>query len=185
VNKATSQALTDFSLSCQKYFVCYTFSDFGLQEYAKNLASHSRNHDKTLIVGTGHPDEKRWHATLRIGEAINSSQANGVFSDKIAKAFVVSMYSEWDEVYRPRLAAEVGTNTKAVKSDLMGDLRLIRHCVVHNKSKITDEHNKLKELKWQLSPGHLTITKEMFSSLLDQINKMIVRVEPRESKTVA
>jgi hypothetical protein len=87
VNKATSQALTDFSLSCQKYFVCYTFSDFGLQEYAKNLASHSRNHDKTLIVGTGHPDEKRWHATLRIGEAINSSQANGVFSDKIAKAF--------------------------------------------------------------------------------------------------
>jgi hypothetical protein len=182
---ATSQAITDFQLSCQKYFVCYTFSAAGLQEHAKKLASHSPDHDKQLIVGTGHPDEKRWHAAMRIGEAIDSSRADGVFSDKIAKAFLVSMYSEWDEVYRPHLAAGNGTDTKAVKSDLMGDLRLIRHCIVHNKSKITDEHKKLKELKWQLSPGDLSITKEMFSSLLDQINKMIVRVEPHESKTVA
>ena len=59
----------------------------------------------------------------------------------------------------------------------MGDLRLIRHCIVHNKSIVTNENTKLKELKWSLSPGELKITKDMFSRLLDQINHMLVRVE--------
>jgi hypothetical protein len=175
---ATSQAITDFQHACQKYFVCYTFSAGGLQDYAKKLASHSPDFDKHVIVGTGHPDEKRWHAAIRIGEAIDSSQADGVFPDKIAKSFVTAMYSEWDEVFRHRVASEIGTNAKAIRSDLMGDLRLIRHCIVHNKSTITHEHERLKELKWQLSPGKLTITKEMFSSLIDQINTMVVRMEP-------
>src|SRR5438876_5259041 len=147
---ATSQAITDFQRSCQKYFVCYTFTAAGLQDHAKKLASHSPDFDKQLIVGTGHPEEKRWHAAIRIGEAIDSSQANGVFPDKIAKAFVTAMYSERDEVYRHRVAGEAGVSFKAVKCDLMGDLRLIRHCVVHNKSTITDEQKKLKELKWPL-----------------------------------
>ncbi len=181
----TSKALTDFQQSCQKYFVCYTFADLGLKQTAERLASQSPDLSKHLIVGTGHPDEKRWHAKIKIGEAINSSQTNGVFSDKIAKSFITAIYAEWDELYRHRLAAEVGVNAKAVKSDLMGDLRLIRHCVVHSKSAITDEQKKLKELTWQLPPGDLTITKEMFSSLIDQINKMEVQIEPNEHQTAA
>jgi hypothetical protein len=63
---------------------------------------------------------------------------------------------------------------KGVRSDLMGDLRLIRHCIVHNKSVITSEPEKLKDLKWQLAPGELRITYDMFSGLIDQINRMQV-----------
>ena len=175
---AVSQEITGFQLSCQKYFICYHFAVFGLRDYVKELKTRSKDHEGKLIVGTGHPDEKRWHAAIRIGEAIDSCEINGVFSDKIAKSFITAMYSEWEEVFRPRLALEVGVSPKAVKCDLMGDIRLIRHCIVHNKSIITNEHTKLKQMKWQLSPGPLRITKEMFSELIDQINTMVVSVNP-------
>ena len=182
---ATSQAITDFQLSCQQYFICYFFAATGIWDHGKKLASNSPNHDAQFFLGTGHPNEGHLHAAMKIREAIDSSQPNGAFADKIAKSFIVAIYSEWDEVYRHRLAAEASANSKLVRCDLMGDLRLIRHCIVHNKSMITDEHKKLKELKWQLSPGVLKITKDMFSLLVDQINAMIVRVEPDSSPNTA
>jgi hypothetical protein len=60
----------------------------------------------------------------------------------------------------------------------MGDIRLIRHCILHNKSIVTEKYAAFKELSWQLSPGPLVITDEMFKTLIDQINRMQVRVEP-------
>jgi hypothetical protein len=179
-NASTSKAVTEFQHSCQRYYVCYTFSASGLEEHAKKLASIAPDHQKNLIVGTGHPDEGHWHASIKIGDAIDSSKKDGVFADKIAKSFLTAMYSEWDEYYRHRLAEETGAAAKSIKCDLMGDLRLMRHCVVHNKSIVTDEPTKLKELKWPLSPGPLTITKEMLSGLIDQINQMVVHLEKNE-----
>jgi hypothetical protein len=179
---STIQAITDFQHACQKYYICHTFARLGLADYAKKLASGAKEPDKKLIVGTGHPDAGRWHASMKIGEAIESSQADGAFSNKIAKSFIVAMYSEWDEVYRHQVALEVGVVSKAVKCDLMGDLRLLRHCIVHNKSIIADEQSKVRELKWPLLPGKLAITDSMFSQLIDQINRMLVRVEPERMK---
>ena len=181
---SSSPAITEFQHSCQKYFICYTFAVSGLEDYAKKLASLTKDHTKNLIVGTGHPDKGQWHASIKISEAINSSQKNGVFADKIAKSFVTAMYSEWDEYYRQKLAQEAAVTAKSVQCDLMGDLRLIRHCIVHSKSTITDEHKKLKQLRWSLSPGTFTITKEMLSTLIDQVNHMLVRIESEPTKVI-
>ncbi len=175
---STNQAITDFQLSCQKYVICYTFAESGLEEFAKKLAYGATNLDAQFFVGTGHPNEGRVHAEIRIQEAIDSSRTNGVFSDKIAKSFITAMYSEWDEVYRHRVALEASVDPKLIKCDLMGDMRLIRHCIVHNKSIIEKKHMKIKELKWQLSIGILWVTRDMVLSLIDQINQMVVRVDP-------
>ncbi len=175
---STSKAITDFQLACQKHFICFSFGEFGLANFRKKLLDHSPNLESRLHVGTGHPNTGTWHASIKMGEAIESSQTNGKFTDMIAKAFIVVIYSEWDELYRHRLASEAEADPSLVKCDLMGDLRLIRHCIVHNKSILEHEHEKFKELKWQLSSGVLVVTREMFSSLIDQINQMVVRVDP-------
>jgi hypothetical protein len=180
-NALNSQAITEFQHSCQKYFICYTFSVSGLEEHAKKLASLTQGHTKNLVVGTGPPEEGQWHASIKISEVIKSSQKNGVFADKIAKSFVTAMYSEWDEYYRHKLAREASVTAKSIQCDLMGDLRLIRHCIVHSKSTVTDEHRKLKQLRWSLLPGSLIITKEMLSTLIDQINQMSARIESEPS----
>lgn len=176
-----SAALTEFQHACQQHFVCYTFALSGLEDHVGKLASIAADHEKNLIVGTGHPDEGHWHASMKIRDIVARSQKDGIFADQIAKAFVTVMYSEWDEYYRQRAAHEIAVSAKAIQCDLMGDLRLVRNCIVHKKSVVTDEHTKLKELEWSVSPGSLRITGEMFSKLVDQINRMVLRVAKNTS----
>ena len=172
-----SKAITDFQLRCQKYYICYSLASLGLREHAKKLSSLKPDRTKSLIVGTGHPDEGNWHGSMNIGEMLDASQHGGPFPDTIAKSFVSAIYSEWNELYRRLVANEAGVDQKSIKSDPMGDLRLIRHCIVHKKSVITDEPGRLREFAWEISPGFLSISEEMFCSLIGQINRMMVRVE--------
>jgi hypothetical protein len=176
------EAITEFQLVCQKYYICYALAAVGLEERADWFVAHKADRRETLIVSETDPTEENWPASINIGELIDQSQRNGVFSDKIAKSFMTAMYSEWDELYRPRIEAAAGVKKNTAKCDLMGDLRQIRHCVVHKKSVLSRKHTKLRELKWKLSPGELRITDDMFETLINQINKrMIVRVENGES----
>lgn len=171
-----SQAITKFQIACQKYYTCYAIAVMAMKEYGDRFSSFQPDRNKTLFLGKGHPSEGNWQASINIGDFIDYSERDGVFSDKIAKSFITAMYSEWDELYRKELAVEEGVKHSDVQCDLMGDLRLIRHTIVHNKSLVSDEHTKIKVLKWQLSPGELKITDEMFTTLIDQINRMQVRV---------
>jgi hypothetical protein len=175
-----SQAITDFQLSCQKYYICYSLAALGLMGHADKFKQLKPNRSNSLIVGTGHPDDGKWHGSINIAEFLDSSQRNGAFSDSIAKSFVSAIYSSWDEYFRNIVAAEVGAKQKQVKSDLMGDLRHVRNCIIHKKSVLTDEPSKIKTLSWSLSPGPLVVTDEMFRDLIDQINHMAVAVEPEQ-----
>ena len=172
-----SNGITEFRRSCQKYFMCYVVASQGLMERAAKIEAQAPDRSKTVYVGKGHPDEGNWQGSMKIGDFLDYSARDGQFADQIAKSFIISLYSEWEELYRHKIATQVGASQKDVKCDLMGDLRLIRHCIVHNKSVITREHEKLKELKWQLRPGELQITNDMFSGLIDQINRMQVLVQ--------
>lgn len=172
-----SKAVAEFQSSCHKYYICYCFAANGVEEGADKFGMLKPDRSKTLIVGTGHPDDGKWHGRINIGEYLDSSKKNGAFSDAIAKAFVCAIYSLWDEYYRHAIAKEAGVNQKQIRSDLMGDLRHVRNCIVHKKSVMADEPGKIKELSWPLIPGPLFVTHEMFRDLIDQINRMVVSVE--------
>jgi hypothetical protein len=173
----SSQALTDFQSHCQQHYICYSLAALGLLQFSSRLEELKADRTKSLIVGTGHPDDGRWQGVINLGTLLDSSQTDGVFPDTIAKAFVSTIYTMWDELYRHLVADEIGVSHKALKSDLMGDLRLVRNCIVHRKSVITDEGTRKRELAWPLAPGPLVISAEMFRLLIDQINKVAVRVE--------
>lgn len=171
-----SQALADFQKHCQKYYICYTFSSMGLKSGADKLTDLNADRSKSIIIGTGHPDDGNWHGSMNIGELIVSSQKNGDFPNQIAKSFICAIYSLWDEFYRHRIATENGSEQKKVTSDLMGDIRHIRNCIIHHKSIISNEQTKMRELNWNLIPGELIISEEMFQTLIDQVNKMTVSI---------
>ena len=173
----TSQAISDFQKSCHEYYACYVAASLGLSSIANKIASPNPNRSANLYFVEGHPDEGNSRAVMNMGEFIDKSMRNSNFSCAIAGAFVVAIYSEWSELYRNKCATELGVSTKDVKSDLMGDLRIIRNYIVHDDSKVPNECAKLKTLGWNLEPGKLRITGPMFSMLIDQINHLIVRLE--------
>lgn len=170
-----SKELSEFQVACQNFYTCFYFAAFGLTKECSAL-NNSGNPEAEIFLGTGHPDEGNWHSRLKITHVKEAAKKDGIYSDTLAKSFITYIYAEWEEYYRHKIALSIGTKKNNIESDLMGDLRLIRNCIVHNKSIITNEHLRLKELKWDLKEGQLTITIKDFSTLIDQINIMVILV---------
>lgn len=64
-----------------------------------------------------------------------------------ARAVLVFLFTYWEDEIRPRLAACRGVEKNAVQSDIMGDLRTIRHAILHSKGIFrADKHKTLKVL---------------------------------------
>jgi hypothetical protein len=107
----------------------------GLHNIANTFRSRIvEGQNPSLFIGSGHPDEDKTHSRILLRDAIQFSEQDGVFADTLAKAIIISIYTEWDETYRQKIAAEIGVKAKDIACDLMGDLRIVRHWVIHNKS---------------------------------------------------
>ena len=146
----------------------------GLQNIADKLRSHTHiveGQTPNLFIGSGHPAEGKAHSRILLKDAVIYSETDGVFSDTLAKAIIIAIYTEWDKTYRQKVAAEFGMEAKNIACDLMGDLRFVRHWIIHNKSIIDKNHAKIKILPWSLHQGEeLHISNKMFSGIIDNIN---------------
>ena len=60
---------------------------------------------------------------------------------------MVFLFAYWDEEIRPRLATLKKVESREIESDIMGDLRLLRHDILHNKGILRPkDHKRLKKL---------------------------------------
>jgi hypothetical protein len=85
----------------------------GLQSIADKLRSNIVEcQDQKLFIGSGHPDKGQTHSQIKLKDAVRFSGKDGEFSDTIAKSIIVSICSEWDELYRHKVAVEAGVERK-------------------------------------------------------------------------
>ncbi len=166
--------LAQFQAACQMHYVCFSLATEGLAMSNARFANvppgtrmFFSEKDPTLFPAT---------ASLQSDDLLRALRQDGAFTDALAKSLLVVIYSEWDEYYRPNFAKALGRKKNSVRCDLLGDLRLVRNCVVHGQSIITDEHTKVRHLAWQLAPGRLVVTSAMFMKLIDQLNQLKVEV---------
>lgn len=176
----TSAVLDQFIQACHRHYSCFAIAKLGLVSFAEKMKPHILDDDKQrLFFGNSDPNEgKPAQAAILLNDAVKASDKNGKFHDQLAKLILVNIYTEWDELYRPEMAKELKTSTKLIKSDLMGDLRLIRNCIIHNKSRISKDLEKLKVLKIYSHEELLVIPEEDLCVIMDQINRMTVEVLP-------
>ncbi len=175
-NTNESKALIEFRRVCQEHGVFYGFLCDGVQSFRgfleKLMKDHSVSRCGLYRVGEGHPLQGLYPASLSIGEVLDKTKSDGEFQNMIAKLTIVAIYAKWEEVYRKKIATDYGKRKCDVNADLMGDIRKIRHRIIHHDSNISNEETKLNILKWNLSCGALSITREMMMILLNQINEM-------------
>lgn len=189
-NQLINSLLAEFRLNCQEYYICLKFASTGIRNIAEKLAENKPTSTARLWISEisisdgGDATTKRNYASISMEKYLASSIDNGAFSNEIAKAFVCTIYSLWDETYRNLIAENAQVDQKQVYADLMGDLRHIRHCIIHSKSTITKEHEKIKVLSWNLQPGALVITQKMFADLINQINEMPVGISRFNSSNI-
>lgn len=75
------------------------------------------------------------HNRIIRAEDYMAANANGGSNEQQhAKAIVIFLYTYWEDEIRPRLAASQNVERENIRSDVMGDLRIIRHAILHTKS---------------------------------------------------
>lgn len=70
----------------------------------------------------------------------------------IGNMCLITIYQYWEDFYRGELAKSYSIEKDELKSDLFGDIRLIRHSIIHHNSVALEEIVRCKILKW-FSPG--------------------------------
>ena len=121
-------------------------------------------------------------AAMKQGEIIEALQRGGEFENQNCHALIVFMYHLWDEYYRPRIAAALGLEQPGqLKSDFFGDIRLIRHAIIHNQAVLTEnDYIKLKMLASlpELRPGELKLTQETTQLIVAGLDQLQLRATP-------
>jgi hypothetical protein len=112
------------------------------------------------------------HRIIRAQEFLSVNAELGFNEQQICWSIIVFIFAYWDEEVRPKIAAARGVRPEDVKVDAMGDLRLVRNGVIHNKGVLsTADHARLKKIAALLSPD----AKIIFTH--DQMHKLFIAVK--------
>jgi len=110
--------------------------------------------------------------TIRLAtEFLEANGPEGRNEQQVCRAIVVFVFAYWDEETRPRCARLLSVPVQSLEMPVAGDLRRLRHAILHNKGVLgVNEHGKLEVLADLFRPGtelrfnHATMT-EMFKQI--------------------
>jgi len=85
---------------------------------------------------------------------------------RFAAQWVVHVYTEWEEHYRPALAQVLGCDVDAIRSDYFADLGRMRQDYVHKMRGIARNSAKNKVLKWYAKGDNMIPTHANYLQLL-------------------
>ncbi|MCW2811536.1 MAG: hypothetical protein JWP61_1994, partial [Friedmanniella sp.] len=99
------------------------------------LPKYPENPDPYYSLAKGNPNDPGSvaYSTWQFSQIREWGRPGGEFEVRLGQQWIVSFYAQWDEIFRPRLAAVRGVPVPEIKVPLLGDLRRLRHDIVHNK----------------------------------------------------
>ena len=88
---------------------------------------------------------------------------------EVSWSIIVFLFARWDEDIRPRIADIRGVKPNEVTLDELGDLRILRKCIVHNAGKLkTADYARLKTMQGLFAPD------EVITPSHDDMHKVFV-----------
>jgi hypothetical protein len=90
---------------------------------------------------------------------------------------LVALYQYWEDSWRPRLADALAKPKNEIASDLWGDIRLIRICLIHKRG-LADAAvaNESKELHWFSEGQPIVIDSPKFIDLMARVRDLMERL---------
>jgi hypothetical protein len=159
---AVRAIVAEFVDVCDEYLVCIAFVVRGLEASTKALRGTPVTPGQQLWLASNADVNPEYHARMSMAKFLDKSQRDGHFTSEMTKSLLCTIYALWDETYRPKIAAVFGGKPSEIIAPLMGDLRQIRHCILHNKSVVPDGGLSFEVIPWALTPGRLALTVDQF-----------------------
>jgi len=116
----------------------------------------SKKSDEHPVVWASYEDPSKpdiiHNRIIHSSDYLSSNSVDGSNTQQHSQAILVFLFTYWEMEIRPRLTKSMSVTVIEVKSDIMGDLRIIRHAILHSKGIIRpDKHKCLKLLGEMLS----------------------------------
>ena len=128
---AIQRALEEFIDECHSFLICYVGAVMGMDNSKDIFAqAHEGNAPVSIELSENDPTD---HVRTRFlgSEAIEMFSSEGRFERLQARFLVISIFTEWESVTRRKIATLLGVKLDDVKSDFLGDLRLLRNWLLH------------------------------------------------------
>jgi hypothetical protein len=119
----------------------------------RRLPPQKQNDGSSVVVSSSLEDPSRPNVILnRISRAqdyVADNSEGGFNEQQHTRAIIVFIFAYWDEEIRPRLArAKRLSSPNEIRVDALGDLRLLRGAIIHNKGILpTTSHEKMKVMQ--------------------------------------
>jgi len=135
--------------------------------------------DLSFYYGKGHPNEKNssiFHMCSQ-GELKERNRDNGKNYRLAANYLIVLIYQYWEDYYREKIADEIGLGSKNdLVVPIMGDLRILRCSIIHNRGKAIKEVKNCEILRWFEKGDEIMIDKNRVEEILICIHLSMVDI---------
>ncbi len=122
--------------------------------------------------GSDDPSET-WLFITTQGELKRKNSPGGSNDIFIANMCLVAVYSFWEDWYRGEIERALHLQKNGIKAPIFGDVRWIRHSIVHHRGVAVPEIEKCEVLRW-FKPGEkIEITMDQFRDLCVRINQYL------------
>lgn len=113
--------------------------------------SHVDNEGQRIVVYASYEDPTQpdviHNRIIRATHYIAANSKGGSNEQQHSQAILVFLFTYWEDEIRPRLATSKGVELQEIRSDIMGDLRILRNVILHSKGIIhSEKHKELKKL---------------------------------------
>jgi len=140
------------------------------------LASIQYLDSTEYIFGKGDPNLptsiKLYRCTQ--GEYKERNSEKGINFRFIGNMCVIAIYQYWEDYFRQKIANLLNkTNKNELASDIMGDLKILRHSIIHHRSIALKEVENCKLLRWFKKDDDIFIDKNMMEHIVFQVKSYL------------
>ncbi|MFC1615887.1 hypothetical protein ACFL21_01995 [Patescibacteria group bacterium] len=111
--------------------------------------------------------------TCTQGELKKRLEKNSDNYKKIGNLCLILIYQYWDN-YRNKIEKKLQLQKNEIKSDIMGDIRILRNSILKNKSRGKPDVENCKILKWFKKGKKIIINEKQFEKILNNIKNFLL-----------
>jgi hypothetical protein len=158
VPEAVEDVLADLKQMLDRAAAAQAFSNFGLAQVDRQIAAGPRsadNPDPAVYIGIGDPNDPAatQYAKFKASELPALLANGGPISTQLGQQWAVFVFTEWENSFRQRLASAHGCGPHSIQSDVFGDLRRMRHDILHQRAIASREWSGRCALLQWFQPG--------------------------------
>ena len=181
IKETKNSILVEFDELINHIYGLYLDATIGFSEnknYITNIQNATIKREKVtkeyldnLVFSFG--DEKFIQHRCTQKEFIERNTEGGFNFVALGNLCIVLIYQYWEDHYRQEIAKCLSFEKNELTSELFGELRIIRHSIIHNNAIALKEVNNCKIITWLYEGNPIWFTPEDMKFIINKIKEFL------------